>query len=103
MSQYNHDRLDDHFYTRRDFLQRCGTGMGALALGSIFGNGSPASAAEGTASAASLNPLTPRDPHFTPKAKHVIHLFMNGGPSHLDTFDPKPMLTKHHGKQLPMD
>src|SRR3990172_11491649 len=39
--------------------------------------------------------------HFTARAKHVIHLFMNGGPSHVDTFDPKPLLTKYHGKDLP--
>src|SRR5262249_51037766 len=48
------------------------------------------------------NPLSPHAPHYTPKAKHVIHLFMNGGPSHLDTFDPKPALTRYAGKPLPM-
>ena len=47
-----------------------------------------------TAAAASTNPLLPHPPHFPPKAKHVIHLFMNGGPSHVDTFDPKPALDK---------
>ena len=47
------------------------------------------------------NPMLPKGPHFTPKAKRVIHLFMNGGPSHVDTFDPKPELTKWHGKVLP--
>jgi len=49
------------------------------------------------------NPLSPRAPHFAPKAKRVIHLFMNGGPSHVDTFDPKPMLDKLHGKKLPIE
>ena len=44
------------------------------------------------------NPMLPKGPHFAPKAKRVIHLFMNGGPSHVDTFDPKPELTKWHGK-----
>ena len=48
-----------------------------------------------------LGPLAPRAPHFAAKAKQVVHLFMNGGPSHVDTFDPKPMLTKYHGKPLP--
>ena len=43
--------------------------------------------------------LKPRPPHFTPKARSVIHLFMNGGPSPMDLFDPKPMLDKHHGQQ----
>src|SRR5207249_7791047 len=49
----------------------------------------------------SLNPLAVKQPHFQGKAKRVIFLFMNGGPSHVDTFDPKPMLTKHHGQPLP--
>ena len=48
-----------------------------------------------------LGPMTPRPPQFAAKAKQVVHLFMNGGPSHLDTFDPKPMLKKYHGKPLP--
>ena len=61
--------------------------------------------ADDTSSAAQAssyqNPLAPKAPHFPAKAKHVIHLFMNGGPSHVDTFDPKPLLTKFHGKPLP--
>ena len=48
-----------------------------------------------------LHPLAPRAPHFPGKVKRVIHLFMNGGPSQVDTFDPKPMLTQYHGKPLP--
>ena len=48
------------------------------------------------------NPLAPKAPHFPAKAKHVIHLFMNGGPSHVDTFDPKPSLEKYAGKPLPV-
>lgn len=63
--------------------------MGALGLSSLL-------------SGASLNPLNPKAPHFRPRAKRIIHLFMNGGPSHVDTFDPKPMLQKHAGKMLPM-
>jgi len=72
-------------------------GMGALALGSLFGNQSA------SAAGAPLNPLTPKQPHFPGKAKRVIHLFMNGGPSQVDTFDPKPELTKYHGKKIPLD
>ncbi|HBU58692.1 MAG TPA: DUF1501 domain-containing protein, partial [Verrucomicrobiales bacterium] len=68
---------------------RSGMGMGALGLSSLLGG-------------ASLNPLNPKAPHFRPRAKRIIHLFMNGGPSHVDTFDPKPMLQKHAGKMLPM-
>ena len=92
----------DRFLTRRDFLHQCGMGMGALALGNILaGLGlGEAGAAE---SAASFNPLTPKPAHFPAKAKRVIHLFMNGGPSQVDTFDPKPALTKYHGKPLPLD
>lgn len=58
--------------------------------------------AESAAQASSYgNPLAPKSPHFPAKAKHVIHLFMTGGPSHVDTFDPKPLLTKYHGQPLP--
>src|SRR5882757_2888536 len=90
-------RLEDLLFTRRDFLNRCGMGMGALALGSILGNTMGLRAAE----TADLHPLAPKAPPLPAKAKRVIHLFMNGGPSHVDTFDPKPELTKYHGKELP--
>src|SRR5579883_1578558 len=98
-------RMEDLFLTRREVLHRCGMGMGALALGSIMseiGLTTPASAAEIRSAEASINPLAPKAPQFPAKAKRVIHLFMNGGPSHVDTFDPKPMLAKYHGKPLPM-
>ena len=79
--------------TRRELLQRCGMGLGALSLGSMLA---------GEASSAEIaNPLLPRVAHFPAKAKHVIHLFMNGGPSHIDTFDPKPLLNKYAGQNLP--
>ncbi len=83
--------------TRRELLQRCGMGFGALALGGMLGPSVASAAREAP------NPLLPKSPHFPAKAKHVIHLFMNGGPSHVDTFDPKPLLAKHHGKTLPME
>ncbi|MDB5910858.1 MAG: hypothetical protein JWP34_4972 [Massilia sp.] len=88
------------FMTRRQMLQKCGMGMGALMLGNMLNGATAAQAAQ--ASAASLNPLTPRFPQFAGKAKRVIHLFMNGGPSHVDTFDPKPALDKYAGKLLPV-
>jgi hypothetical protein len=72
---------------RRNFLASCGMGMGLSAVAPLL-NGQG-------------NPMLPKGPHFAPKAKRVIHLFMNGGPSHVDTFDPKPELTKWHGKVLP--
>ena len=55
------------------------------------------------AGGANLNPLAPKQPHFPATAKRVIHLFMNGGPSHVDTFDPKPALDKYHGQELPFN
>ena len=81
-------------YTRRELLRRSGMGFGSLALAQLMGGAgllAPARAAD------SVNPLAPKVAHFPAKAKHVIHLFMNGGPSHVDTFDPKPELTRWHG------
>ncbi|HSH14670.1 MAG TPA: DUF1501 domain-containing protein [Verrucomicrobiae bacterium] len=85
--------------TRREFLNRCGMGMGALGLGGVM-NQLLAPAAH--AGSAFTSPLTPRQPHFPAKAKRVIHIFANGGPSHVDTFDPKPLLEKYHGKEIPL-
>jgi hypothetical protein len=87
--------------TRREFLCRCGMGMGALSMGSLFGNVAAVPAAQ--ASEGFINPLTPKQPHFPGKAKHVIHIFANGGPSHIDTFDPKPALARYAGKALPVE
>jgi hypothetical protein len=88
------------FLTRRDMLRRSGMGFGMLGLVNLLAAdgllGPPTQAA-----ATDINPLAPRKPHFQGKAKRVVHLFMNGGPSHVDTFDPKPMLDKLHGKPLP--
>lgn len=95
-------RLEDRFLTRRDFLNRCGMGFGMLGLAQILGPGMLASNALAEELAAT-NPLAPRTPHFPAKAKRVIHIFANGGPSHIDTFDPKPILAKLHGQPLPMD
>ncbi|MDA1232182.1 MAG: DUF1501 domain-containing protein, partial [Planctomycetota bacterium] len=84
--------------TRRDSLQRMGTGLGVLGLAGILAqDGTLARGAE----LDSNNPLAPKAPHFAPRAKHVIHLFMNGGPSQVDTFDPKPALEKYNGQRPP--
>jgi hypothetical protein len=82
--------------SRRDLLRRSGMGFGSLALGGILADSGLLKAADSVDS----NPLAPKRPHFAPKAKRVIHIFANGGPSQVDTFDPKPELTKHHGKEL---
>ncbi|MGI9239197.1 MAG: DUF1501 domain-containing protein, partial [Verrucomicrobiales bacterium] len=76
--------------TRREALQRMGAGIGGIGLASMFG--SSADAAQG-------NPLAPKAPHFAPKAKRLIQLFMPGGPSQVDTFDYKPMIAKHAGER----
>ncbi len=87
--------------TRREFLGRCGMGMGGLSLASVMGGIGGMLNARASESFAS--PLAPKQPHFPAKAKHVIHIFCNGGPSHVDTFDPKPSLAKYAGKNLPME
>jgi hypothetical protein len=79
--------------SRREMLFRCANGFGGLALAGLLANKSVA--------ATSGNPLAPRTPHFAPKAKSVIFLFMDGGPSQIDTFDPKPRLQKESGQSLP--
>jgi hypothetical protein len=80
--------------TRRRFFQECAGGIGIIALGQLMEG-------EGRAAVPSVNPLAPKKPHFAPKAKNVIFMFMEGGPSQLDLFDPKPELQKWSGKPLP--
>src|SRR6516162_5917143 len=85
--------------SRREFLQRAGCGFGALAFSYLLGlDGFNARAA---APAKILDPLAPRAPQIPAKAKSVIWLFMEGGPSHLDLFDPKPELLRLAGKPMP--
>jgi hypothetical protein len=98
----------DHFYrnsdrrqvTRRWFLEQCGVGLGAIALGQLLGrHGSAAEA--GADPAHSLNPMAPKAPHYAPRAKRVLFLFMAGAPSHLEMFDYKPQLAKFDGTLPP--
>ena len=94
----------DHLYrnanpklvARRWFLQQCGVGLGALTLGHLLRQ-------SGFAAPGTLNPLAPKEPHFAPRAKRVIFLFMAGAPSHLELFDNKPQLTKFNGTLPPPD
>jgi len=85
--------------SRRELLRRTGLGFGSLALAQLMGGEGMLEVAQADA----IRPLAPKLPHFPAKAKHVIHLFMNGGPSHVDTFDPKPELTRRHGQELPIN
>jgi hypothetical protein len=85
--------------SRRELLARSGMGLGAVAAAALWADSDPAA----LAAIDPANPLAPRAPHFPARAKHVIHLFMNGGPSQVDTFDPKPALTRYAGQPLPVD
>src|SRR5687767_10987636 len=102
MANMSHHRPNpfDSLLSRRQLLTRCGMGMGALALGTLL---SDVGYGAGIAGAnTNINPLMPKGPQFPGRAKRVIHLFMNGGPSQVDTFDPKPALEKYAGKMLPI-
>src|SRR5262245_16708770 len=94
----NRNRHVPLFSSRRDFLFKAGGGFGALALAYLLDRDGLLSAAEPDRT---VNPLTPRPAHHRARARSVIFLFMEGGPSHLDTFDPKPELTRRHGQRLP--
>jgi hypothetical protein len=90
-------RVQDLFVTRRQFLQRTGLGLGALSLATLLGEEflGPMARAQNIAS------LNPRAPQFPAKAKHVVHIFAQGAPSHVDTWDPKPALAKYDGQPIP--
>ncbi|MBM3875043.1 MAG: DUF1501 domain-containing protein, partial [Verrucomicrobia bacterium] len=82
------------FTCRRDFLARAGGGFGLLALAELMTRTGALPRVE----ASTPSPLAPKAPHFRAKAKRAVFLFMNGGPSQVDTFDPKPALTRYHGQ-----
>src|SRR5258708_5891242 len=101
MSEFNHnDHLRDLFLTRRELLGRMGNGFAALGLASILGESALASGQ--TEHPGTFNPMAPKKPPMRARAKRVIFLFMNGGPSQVDTFDPKPSLQKYAGKAIPL-
>ena len=77
-------------HTRREALRAMGAGFGMTALASIVGQ-----------SATATGPWAPKSPHFAPRAKHVIYIFLTGGLSAIDSFDHKPMLDRYDGKPLP--
>lgn len=97
-SPFHRDRRPPKMFSRRQMLQRAGLGFGAWALLDLLQR-------DGFAAPVPLqiaaNPLAPKPAHFPARAKHVIFLFMQGGPSHIDTFDPKPLLDELNGKPLP--
>src|SRR5580704_2048887 len=85
--------------SRRELLRVSSTGFGSLALATLLGEETLAA----TIGPGAASPLAVKPPHFAPKAKRVIFLFMHGGPSQVDTFDYKPLLASDHGKPLPFD
>ena len=91
----NHESLERLLLpSRRQLLQNSALGFGYLAFQSLFAN-------SGIAAGANVNPLAAKAPHFPARAKRIVFLFMKGGPSHVDTFDPKPMLDRDDGKAPP--
>ncbi len=107
MSEYDHkQRIEDLFLSRRQLLGRMGNGFAGLSLAGLMAEEAGAQTQKSQKKLAALappafDPLAVKKPHFAAKAKRVVFFFCNGGPAHMDTFDPKPMLTKHHGQPLP--
>jgi hypothetical protein len=85
--------------SRRQILSGMGSGFGTLGLASVLAQSGLLASPTSASTSAASNPLAPKAPHFAARAKRVIFLFMNGGPSHVDTFDPKPSLEKYAGQQ----
>ncbi len=86
--------LESQLQTRRRLLKTTAIGFGHLALSAMLAD-------QAKAEITSTSPLSARQPHFPARAKRIVFLFMKGGPSHIDTFDPKPLLTRDDGKPLP--
>ena len=80
--------LENILMSRRELLTRCGAGFGIIGLAGVLAADAPAA-----------NLLAPKRPHHRARAKHIIHLYMNGGPSQVDTFDPKPALARYRGQR----
>ena len=88
---------------RRDFLTRSGGGIGLLAMLALLDKDGHAAEVKDDPAGKPGNPLGPKPAHFKPTAKNVIWCFLDGGPSHIDLFDPKPELGKLDGKPLPTE
>ena len=92
--------------TRRRFFDRAGDGLYGIALAYLLGNAAQGRASESSHDApqgARIHDLSTKSPHFAPRAKSVIHLCMQGGPSQVDTFDPKPALARYDGQIPPSE
>jgi len=95
----------DLFQTRRQFLNRIGLGLGGLGLATLLAENRPVAAAAGAgadaADGAMASPLLPKQPPLPARARHVVHIFAQGAPSQVDTWDPKPVLAQYDGKAIP--
>src|SRR6266478_242927 len=96
MNPFEHSPL--RLLSRRQMLRQMGTGLGMVGLATLLRD---ADLLIPSASGAAANPLAPKQPHFPARAKHIIHIYLNGGPSQVDTFDPKPALAKWAEKAIP--
>lgn len=88
------EHLPPRLQTRRQMLSHMGTGLGLLGLAPLLADDSRSASGD-------THPLAPKTPHFKPRARRIIHIYLNGGPSQVDTFDPKPALLKYAGQRLP--
>src|SRR6476659_11371116 len=89
--------------TRREFVRDAFCGFGGLALASLLEREQARAGTGNATGTGAANPLAPRPPHLAPKANAVIFLFMAGGPSHLETFDPKPLVNRLEGQPRPKE
>src|SRR6266700_6744729 len=104
MTNLQHELRSEYarLVTRRWFFRQRGVGLGSIALASLLGSNHVLGASR-PKTGGNTNPLAPRPPHFKPKAKRVIYLFLAGAPSQLDLFDFKPTLAKYDGKPVPQE
>lgn len=95
------EHLPPRSLSRRELLQRMGTGLGSLGLAALLKDSSLLASPVSEPAIRAINPLAAHPAQFAPKAKRIIHIYLNGGPSQVDTFDPKPALEKWAGKVIP--
>jgi hypothetical protein len=96
MNPYEHAPI--RLLSRREMLRKMGTGLGMVGLAALLRD---SDLLVPSAAGSPANPLAPKPSHFPARAKHIIHIYLNGGPSQVDTFDPKPALAKWADKAIP--
>ena len=96
-------RIIERPLNRRQMLTRCASGFGGVALSALLADDRLALGADQATQSRRLDPFAPRDSHFPPRARNVIFLYMDGGPSQVESFDPKPRLDRDNGKPFAME